>query len=112
MVKLRLLRHSGGQVCALSRAHHSDVVATRDWGSSSKDQDRQRSGDGRRYRELVGAQPNIKVAEIHASLGERGVTTSQTAVSNALTRFGIRPANSGRAGHAADVQAMSKNQQP
>ena len=40
-------------------------------------------------RKLVDEQPNIKLAEIHESLDQRGVKTSKTAVWNALVRFRI-----------------------
>jgi transposase len=50
-------------------------------------------------RQLVGEQPNTKLAEIHEALVERGVKTSKTSVWNALTRFGIELATHGRPAH-------------
>jgi len=44
-------------------------------------------------RQLVGEQPNTKLAEIHETLVERGVKISKTSVRNALTRFGIELAD-------------------
>jgi transposase len=54
-------------------------------------------------RKLVADQPTIKLAEIHAALGERGVKASVTAVWNALTRFGLALVDRD-APHAADIQ--------
>jgi transposase len=76
------------------------AVAARKFGYRSKLDDHEDF-----LRQLVVEQPDIKLTEIHESLGERGVTTSKTSVWNALQRFGIELADQ-NARHAADVQAI------
>lgn len=56
-------------------------------------------------RQLVAAQPTIKLAEVHDALGQRGVKTSKTSIWNALTRFGIALADRD-ARQAAEVKNL------
>ncbi len=60
------------------------AVAPRKFGYRSKLDDHESF-----LRQLVAAQPTIKLAHVHDALGQRGVKASKTAVWNALERFGI-----------------------
>jgi transposase len=70
------------------------AVAPREFGKASK-----LDAHEDFLRQLVGEQPNTKLAEIHEALVERGVKTSKTSVWNALTRFGIELSTHGRPAH-------------
>ncbi|WLA63807.1 hypothetical protein [Bradyrhizobium diazoefficiens] len=68
------------------------AVAERKFGYRSKLDDH-----GGFLRALISRQPKLKLSEITGALAARGVRTSNTAVWNALDRFGIELADRRRA---------------